>query len=486
MNTQSSTPTILFLKTEALFREQILSALPADSIVKILNPGLSSLEKNLEPDSPSVLIAPFEEWEKMDSEQHFLVDENQVQLALITRQGQAISSNLSVPSSFLGFIRTPVDQNELNRLIQKAVQVHDLYSDIYYMTREIALERELLARKSSQLTFINRILTKAAQTLNIREIMSLADTEFKKLLNNKCTMGIFWNSSEKLMEASLYLPRFSKSEEETKWISHLLEAAQKITNINVRDYQTGYFSQNSVNLSYPQPGNIIMIPLKCGEEHFGVILLIADDARDLGRDQIQIIHNAGNHLGLAARNALKYEKVRIQADHDGLTKIFNRHHFDVRLKEEIKRHQRHASTLSLLMLDLDYFKNINDKYGHQAGDLALKKIGEILQNTLRETDFPARYGGEEFAVILPETTENQAWFLAHRLRKKIANLRLKYQGHTIRLTVSIGITSMEPGSLSPAADLIEHADRALYLAKNSGRNMVCTSRAAGIKEAMAD
>jgi diguanylate cyclase (GGDEF)-like protein len=487
MHKKSSTvPVILFLKTKTELREKISSLLPQENVVKTLNPGMSSLSTHIQFDSPSILITPIQEWNSLSGDEQKAIDENEIQLALIAENGEKMSAGLNIPSSFLGFIHLPASGEEIGGLIEKAAQVHELYSDIYRMAREIALERELLARKSSQLTFINRILTKAAQTLNITEIMSLADNEFKKLLNARCAMGIFWDTSEKLMEASVYIPRFHKSTEETQWVSHLLEAAAKITGEKVREYKTGYFTDEHIHLEYPQPGKTIMIPIKSGPENLGLILLVTDEASELGRDQVQIIHNAGNHLGLAALNALKYEKVRIRADHDGLTKIYNRHHFDSRLKEEIKRHQRHASTLSLLMLDLDYFKNINDKHGHQAGDLALKKIGEILQNTLRETDFPARYGGEEFAVILPETTENQAWFLAHRLRKKIAGLKLQYQGHIIRLTVSIGITSMEPGSLFPAAELIEYADRALYLAKNSGRNMVCTSRAAGMEEAMAD
>ncbi len=472
---EKSSPVILFLKASADTREKISSFLPEDSIVKVLNPGLSRLEENVHAEIPSILITPAKEWAHTSRDQQSLVDENQVQLALLAEEKETIDPDMSIPSSFLGFLQTPVDKNELDQLMDKAIQSHELYEDIYHMAREISLEREILSRKSSQLSFINRILTKAAQTLDIRKIMAMADSEFREILQNRCTMGIFWESSEEIIQGSLYIPNFALPEEENKWIGHLLDATKKISGEEIQNYKVDYFGESPVKLGYPQPEKLIMIPLKSGNEYYGIIILIADDARELGKDQIEIIHNAGNHLGLAARNALKYEKVRIQADHDGLTKIYNRHHFDERLKEEIKRHQRHASTLSLLMLDIDYFKDINDRYGHQAGDIALKKIGEILQSSLRETDFPARYGGEEFAVILPETTENQGWLLAHRLRKKIGNLQVKYNGHVIRLTVSIGITSMEPGSLYPATDLIEHADRALYLAKNNGRNMVCCS-----------
>jgi diguanylate cyclase (GGDEF)-like protein len=119
------------------------------------------------------------------------------------------------------------------------------------------------------------------------------------------------------------------------------------------------------------------------------------------------------------RNSLEFRKTKARADHDGLTRISNRHHFDIRLREEMKRHQRHQDELSLMMIDLDYFKSVNDTYGHQAGDMVLREVGKILHNTLRESDFPARYGGEEFVVILPQTREEQAWILAERLRSQI-------------------------------------------------------------------
>ncbi|MFP4168958.1 MAG: diguanylate cyclase [Desulfonatronovibrionaceae bacterium] len=477
MKEKNTTPKILFLETDPDIREKISDCIDNAETVKTLNPGLSSLKEEVSFNRPHILITPVAKWAGLSWQEQKVVDENEVQLALVAENGDKLPPDLNIPSSFLGFVRLPIQKNEITGLLAKASQAFELYSDIYHMAKEIALERELLARKSTQLSFINRILTRAAQTLNIKDIMALADEEFKNLLQARCTMGIFWDASGEPMEAGLFIPSFFEPEEEREWTSHLLEAAGKLTGKEVREYQTGYYTQDSIRLEYPQPGKTIVIPIRSGQDTLGLILLVTDDETELGKDQVEIVRNAGNHLGLAALNALKYERVRIRADHDGLTKIYNRHHFDNRLKEEIKRHQRHGSTLSLLMLDVDYFKNINDKYGHQAGDLALKKIGEILQYTLRETDFPARYGGEEFAIILPETSENQAWFLAHRLRKKIAGLTLQYGRHTIRLTVSIGITSMEPGSLYPAGRLIEHADRALYLAKNSGRNMVCTSKA---------
>jgi diguanylate cyclase (GGDEF)-like protein len=187
------------------------------------------------------------------------------------------------------------------------------------------------------------------------------------------------------------------------------------------------------------------------------------------------MHAAANHLALAIRNGLEFRKVKACADRDSLTHVANRRKFDIRLREEMKRHQRHQDELSLLMLDLDYFKAINDTYGHQAGDIALRKVGKILCDTLRESDFPARYGGEEFVVILPQTREEQAWMLAERLRKAIEKTSFRFGKKNFRVTASIGIASLMPGTLEPPEALLQKADEALYRAKANGRNMVCAS-----------
>lgn len=128
-----------------------------------------------------------------------------------------------------------------------------------------------------------------------------------------------------------------------------------------------------------------------------------------------------------------------------------------------------------MMLDLDYFKSVNDTYGHLAGDMVLREIGKILQNTVRECDFPARYGGEEFAIILPQTSEDQAWQLAERIRAIVEHTSFQFQRTCFRITTSIGIANLRPSALTPTESLIHLADQALYKAKTSGRNMVCSS-----------
>ena len=163
------------------------------------------------------------------------------------------------------------------------------------------------------------------------------------------------------------------------------------------------------------------------------------------------------------------ELVRLSST-DGLTGLYNHREFQNRLEGEIGRSIRHKSILSLLMIDIDRFKKINDIYGHQSGDKVLSAIGAAILHEIRSSDFAARYGGEEMAIVLPETGPSDAQFFAERLREKIMNTAVTVlETETVSVTVSIGVASF-PEDASGKGELIEIADQALYFAKKKGRN----------------
>jgi diguanylate cyclase (GGDEF)-like protein len=157
---------------------------------------------------------------------------------------------------------------------------------------------------------------------------------------------------------------------------------------------------------------------------------------------------------------------------DALTGALNRRQFDVQMEHELQRSQRFGKTFSLVMFDIDHFKQFNDHYGHQAGDQVLITLSQFVKNEIRQTDRLYRYGGEEFTIILPETDLRNASLLTEKLRKKIERTNVEYQGNNLpRITVSFGIASYSQQIQEPA-HLIHAADKALYHAKNSGRNCV--------------
>jgi diguanylate cyclase (GGDEF)-like protein len=172
-------------------------------------------------------------------------------------------------------------------------------------------------------------------------------------------------------------------------------------------------------------------------------------------------------------------ELRSQTFSDGLTGIANRRHFDVAMEKEIRRAKRAGTPLSLLMIDIDYFKAYNDHYGHQQGDDCLIKVaGALAQMLQRPLDLIARYGGEEFAVILPEMDGEQSMRMAETMRQTIVGMQLAHaqSGQGEHVTVSIGLAT-HTGELGDIAYLVGAADRALYSAKRAGRNRVARHEA---------
>ncbi|OAG27357.1 sensor domain-containing diguanylate cyclase [Thermodesulfatator autotrophicus] len=157
---------------------------------------------------------------------------------------------------------------------------------------------------------------------------------------------------------------------------------------------------------------------------------------------------------------------------DALTGLYNRHYFQKRLKEEIERYHRYKNFLSVIILDIDHFKEINDKYGHLCGDEVLKNLANILQEETRKSDILARYGGEEFIILLPFTDINGAKSLAERLRQKIAKSKFTCEKYCFSITVSFGVASIKPGQKVTITELLSAADKALYVSKKQGRNRV--------------
>jgi diguanylate cyclase (GGDEF)-like protein len=222
-------------------------------------------------------------------------------------------------------------------------------------------------------------------------------------------------------------------------------------------------------------GRALVIPLGNEGRESGVLYL-TPKGNDFSDEARELAHWLGSQASVALENARLHRLVERQANTDGLTELPNRRHFEEALEGEINRAERFGGSLALILADLDDFKQVNDRYGHQAGDDVLQTFADILRATVREIDLPARYGGEEFAVLLPQTDLEGAQRLAERLCKALAARPMPtHPGALVAVTASFGVAAF-PDSPTPAA-LFAAADEALYRAKRAGKNCVVAADA---------
>ncbi|HYR28028.1 MAG TPA: GGDEF domain-containing protein [Thermoanaerobaculia bacterium] len=202
------------------------------------------------------------------------------------------------------------------------------------------------------------------------------------------------------------------------------------------------------------------------------VIRMAEESESRYQELEQRMHSLQReNLDLTVRN----RKLSEVSSRDTLTGLYNRWYVIEKIDSELNRALRHGSPMSLLMLDIDHFKRINDTWGHPAGDQVLRSVGKLLRESCRVYDVPGRYGGEEFCIVLPETKPGNTTVVAERIRKRLEMTSLPCGEASVAVTASIGIAGWDDGSdgeaLSPAA-LIDRADRALYSAKSRGRNRI--------------
>jgi len=187
---------------------------------------------------------------------------------------------------------------------------------------------------------------------------------------------------------------------------------------------------------------------------------------------LQVVVNRFRGLAIQVESSLEKQKLlEYHINIDDLTGLFNRGWLNKQFSPLLERYKKNQQSFSYLMIDIDHFKNVNDTYGHQAGDLVLQNTANIMNTSTRATDYAIRYGGEEMAILLPNADAKNAIKFAERLRKKIADNVIEYEpGKTLSITVSIGISSLKDNE--SVADLIKLADDALYYGKEHGRNQV--------------
>lgn len=217
------------------------------------------------------------------------------------------------------------------------------------------------------------------------------------------------------------------------------------------------------------------VPVLAGLTVLGVLGIFSTNPDKLFNEHdLAMMESVGSQAGIAIQNARLFAEVNLLAVTDPLTRLYNRRYFFNLARVELERARRYGHELSIIMMDIDFFKRVNDSFGHLAGDEVLVAMTDCLNDTLRQIDLAARYGGEEFVILLPETDLSAAEVTAERLRKSIDEMRVPFNGDTVSITVSVGVSGYMGQTEIDVSKLLDQADRALYAAKEKGRNIVVT------------
>jgi diguanylate cyclase (GGDEF)-like protein len=347
--------------------------------------------------------------------------------------------------------------------------------------RSRALETEnraLLERVAELHTFLNLSKTLSA-TLNMEELFRLALHLIGRALHvDAYSLMLLDESGEHLVvKAAFGLP-------EDGALGQTLRLGEGISGLVAQTGQALLVPDVSAEPrclaqeGFRQPrGSCICVPLRIkGREVIGVLNAQKPDPHGFGLGDLDLFQAVANQVAAALENAQLYQRTKELSTRDDLTGLFNRRHFFDNLEKEVQRARRYRRVFSLLLLDLDDFKGYNDTYGHLKGDEALKEIARLLLASTRRADIVARFGGEEFVVLLPEINAQGALVVAEKIRTAVE--QYPFAGRTTqpggKMTVTLGLATY-PTDSEEGLELVDLADRALYLGKQQGGNRTCST-----------
>jgi two-component system cell cycle response regulator len=386
------------------------------------------------------------------------------------------------------FISKPFRVKELLARVEAHLRTGMSLRDARQEAREQAAEAKARGEEAAIRAEMVDILHEVTDALKAEEIYHILARRVAHVLNiTKCSLVIPQPGGKiGLVVVASDNPMLRNLEIQLDGYPEIRKALETNQPVLVSDVQTDELYAE-IRLRWSQEGitvptkSVIAIPFSLQGAQSGVFFLrTLGEGVTLTRSDVafadQVIKTAVNAIEKAYQlETVQSDKERYRwlATIDALTGCLNRRAFVERLERELDRVSRYTAELSILMIDLDRFKAVNDTRGHLIGDSVLRQIGDLLRGEVRSVDLAARYGGEEFVIVLPETDPDGAQAFAERLRKRVVQTNFAETGDPLNVTVSIGVASTGPGSAVPTPDaLIASADKALYRAKNEGRNRV--------------
>jgi diguanylate cyclase (GGDEF)-like protein len=381
-------------------------------------------------------------------------------------------SELAVPLMVRDHVVGVLDcQSEnLNHFDSETIDLLTLFSTQASMALQNARLYSLERQRASQLEAINAIAQQMTAVLDLKELLSKVCLLIQQAFQ-VCQVSVLLKDEDDLVLRASHGKLTGRAPEggrlpadEGLWQRALAAGKTLIEN----DMKAPDFGLSV------ETGSSMCIPLVSFGQTLGVLVLDTARAGAFNLNDIQPLESVADICATAIQNAHYVERVKQLAYLDGLTGIFNRRFFELRIVEEMDRARRYGSGLAILMVDIDQFKRLNDEFGHLLGDEVLRQVSSIFHQQLRKIDVLCRFGGEEFAILLSQTNAVHALGVAEKLRKTVE--AWQFPGVPRAVTISGG-TANYPEHGSTRDELVKAADAGLYLAKQAGRNRVCLAPA---------
>ncbi|WP_447972132.1 diguanylate cyclase [Nitrospira sp. Kam-Ns4a] len=372
------------------------------------------------------------------------------------------------------YLTSPIRAGRLEESLRQGLeirraflQVRELAARLKAANEDLSRDRDSLRRWNRNLESLTRLGQAMAGTLDPDAIVREVGERLPELLDYDVVGVLWWEPTRTWVHARVPLDQRVVAETRDALLARG-PAGLAGAGGSPREVRDGGRATVSIE-----------VPLLVGSQPAGLIRLARLTGPVYDRHETELVRAVATSLALALRNAEAHSQVRSLALTDSLTNVPNRRAFSQCLAREFQEAQRYGTPLCLIMVDLDHFKSLNDRFGHVFGDQLLRGVAAMIQQAVRGADVVARYGGEEFAVILPRTDLARAVSLAHRIRDRIARHTFPLDGSCVRLTASLGLAGVPDPAVPTMEALIAAADAALYRAKTCGRNRVEVAGAAG-------
>jgi diguanylate cyclase (GGDEF)-like protein/PAS domain S-box-containing protein len=326
---------------------------------------------------------------------------------------------------------------------------------------------ERLQRYNRQLETLRQSGLEISSELSLDALVWMIAPRAVELLNGTAMALYLHNFEKDILELAISLG--DNQPEMEKFVQRGVGLAGRVWESNksvlLEDFHTG----RTADLAKSYWGKVAGTPLIWGNEFLGVVFVFSD--KNFFESDLKILELFGSHAAAAIRNARLHQDLSELAVTDSLTSIYNRRHFFEMAEKEFHQAVRYKRSFSVIMFDLDFFKNVNDTFGHMRGDEILQMVAHRCAIQMRESDILGRYGGEEFVIALPETNAQDAVFMAERLRQALASQPVETESVPALITASFGVAALM-ADVTDLMDLLNRADVALYHAKQTGRNQV--------------